>query len=260
MIELKITSKTIFTTIIALSLFALLYSFTSNTASEKTNSPRTIEVIGSAEMSLKPDKIKLRIQLAFNNKTRKAKEDKLFKILKKHGIEEDKVEYANFNGYTGWYYNWYRYYYEYWYYNSRYYHTYDIPIDASINPKKLLQDLKKPDINGLWIQNDGFKDITAQRKKVKIAAIKAAKEKANYLLGAVDEKLGYVVSIKEVSPIPNSRFYNPYWGYGYGGYNNNLSSSSSNSIVNSNQNQQNTVKGAATDKLKYEVQVVFTIQ
>jgi uncharacterized protein YggE len=257
MIQIKLTTKFLLLSTAIITLLFSLYSFTNK--GEKLSQERTIEVVGSAEMSLKPDKIKLRIQLAYNNKTRKEKEDKLFKVLKKHGVEEDQVEYANFNGYSGWYSNWYRYYHEYWYYRSTYYHTYDIPIDTKLDPKKLLQDLKKPDIHNLWIQNDGFKDITEQRKKVKIAAIRAAKEKATYLLEALDEKLGYVISIQEIDATKQTRHYNPYHGYSFGAQSN-LSSSSSNSIVNSNQTQENTVKGAATDKLKYQVKVLFTIK
>lgn len=257
MIQLKITTKFLLLATAITTLIFLFYSFTNN--EKNTPQERTIEVVGSAEMSLKPDKIKLRIQLAFNNSNRKQKEEKLFKTLKKHGIEEDQVEYGNYNGYVGWYSNWYRYYHEYWYYNRTRYQTYDIPVVATMNPKKLLQDLKKPDIYNLWIQNDGFKDITEQRKKVKIAAIKAAKEKASYLLEALDEKVGVVVSVQEMDATPQARYFNPYYGYSFGGHQN-LSSSTSNSIVNSNQNPETTVKGAATDKLKYEVKVIFTIK
>jgi uncharacterized protein YggE len=257
MIQIKLTTKFLLLSTAIITLLFSLYSFTNK--EEKLSQERTIEVVGSAEMSLKPDKIKLRVQLAFYKSNRKEKEDKLFKVLKKHGIEEDQVEYANYNGYGGFYSNWYRYYHEYWYYNRSSYHTYDIPIDSKMDPKKLLQDLKKPDIHNMWIQNDGFKDITEQRKKVKIAAIRAAKEKATYLLEALDEKLGYVISIQEMDATPQARHYNPYYGYSYGAQSN-LSSSSSNAIVNSNQTQESTVKGAATDRLKYQVKVLFTIK
>lgn len=258
MIQIKITTKFLLLFFGIIILAFTVFSFT-NYSTENPNKGRTIEVIGSAEMSLKPDKIKLRIQLTFNNQNRKEKEEKLFKILKKHGIDEDKVELTSYNGYGGIYYNWYRYYYELWYYNNSYYHNYDLPIDNTIDPQKLMHDLKKPAVHGLWIENDGFKDITGQRKKVKIAAIQAAKEKASYLLEAVGEKLGTVVSIQEVKAQGNTNHFNPYWGYGYRNQNS-LSSSSSNVSVSSNQNKNETVKGAATDKLKYEVKVLFTIQ
>ena len=257
MIQIKMTTKFLLLSIASVILLLTIYSFNTNT-DVKPSQGRTIEVIGSAEMSLKPDKIKLQVQLRFNGKNRKEQEAKLYKILKKHGIDEKQVEYTGFNYYTGWYYSWYYYYYEYWYNNHSYYQTYSIPVSSEIDPKKLLAELKRPLIHNLWIKNDGFENITEQRKKVKIAAIKAAKEKANYLLEAVNEKIGYVVSIQEMEPKQNSRYGHPYWGYGYNQPN--LSASSSNSVVSSNQNTSNTVQGAPTDKLKYEVKVLFTIK
>ena len=258
MIQIKLTTKFLFLSIgLGLVIFSL-YSFTNN-VTNNTLPPRTIEVVGSAEMSLKPDKIKLQVQLRLNGKNRKEQEKKLFKILKKHGIDEKQVEYTGFNYFTGWYYHWYYYYYEYWYYNNNYYQSYNIPINSEIDPKKLLSELKRPLVNNLWIRNDGFENITEQRKKVKISAIKAAKDKASYLLEAVGEKLGTIVTIEEVEPKPTTSYGNPYWGY-YRYNQPNLSSSSSNAIVNSGQSNSNTVQGAPTDKLKYEVKVLFTIK
>ena len=69
MIQIKLTTKFLLLSTAIITLLFSLYSFTNK--GEKLSQERTIEVVGSAEMSLKPDKIKLRIQLAYNNKTRK---------------------------------------------------------------------------------------------------------------------------------------------------------------------------------------------
>jgi uncharacterized protein YggE len=41
--------------------------------------------------------------------------------------------------------------------------------------------------------------LQSLRKEVKIAAMKAAKEKAAYLLESIDEKVGRIISVQEVS-------------------------------------------------------------
>lgn len=252
--------------ILAGALIMLFYfSQVSFSEQKKQKLPnRTIEVTGTAEMALKPDKINLNIQLYFNNDTKKTKEDKLFKILKKHGIEEEDIVFTNYGNHIGWYSLWYRYYHEYWYYNysSNRAQTYTIPITAKMNPKDIMRDLQKTLIYNLWIGNSKFSNATEQRKKVKIEAIKAAKEKAKYLLLAVGEEIDYVVSIEELNPDSQNynRRHHPYWGYSYGGINQNLSSSTSNTIVNSNQNQNNTVQHSSSEKLKYGVKVTFSIK
>lgn len=253
--------------IIVGALFTFFYFTQVSFTEQNSQTPplRTIEVVGTAEMALKPDKINLNIQLYFNDNTRKEKEGNLFKILKKHGIEEKDIIYTNNNGnYIGVYSLWYRYYFDYWYYgyNTNRVQTYTIAITSEMNPKEIMSDLTKPLIHNLWIGNSEFSDASEYRKQVKIEAIKAAKEKAKYLLQAVDEELGYVLSIQELDPSSqnNQRYYDPYWGYSYDYPNQNLSSSTSNSVVSSGQNNDNAVQGAASDKLKYGVKVVFSIK
>jgi hypothetical protein len=262
--KLKLNKQSTVIIIGAILMFGYfsLASFTN--PSNKTIENRTIEVIGTAEMALKPDKIQLNIQLYFNNDSRKIKEAKLFKILKKHGIKEEDIIYSNnYGNHRGYYSLWYRYYYEYWYYgyNNNYARTYSIPVTAKMSPKDIMSDLTKPLIYNLWIGNSEFTDATTYRKQVKIEAIKAAKEKAKYLLEALGEQISYVVSIEELNPNNQTqRTWDSYWGNSYHNLGSNLSSNTSNSVVTSNQNSDNTVKGAASDKLKYGVKVIFAIK
>lgn len=261
--HLKGQSKAVIAGAIIMLFYFSQVSFSEQNPSKPLN--RTIEVVGTAEMALKPDKINLHIQLYFNDNTRKEKEEKLFKILKKHGIEEKDIVYTNNYGFYGGPFSlWYRYYYEYWYYsyNNNRAQTYTIPITANMNPKEILSDLTKPLIYNLWIAESEFSDATEYRKQVKIEAIKAAKEKAKYLLESVGEEIGYVISIEELEPNPQNTYqgYHPYWGYSYGRINQSLSSSTSNSVINSNQNTDNAVQGAASEKLKYGVKVIFSIK
>ena len=69
MIQIKLTTKFLLLSTAIITLLFSLYSFTNK--EEKLSQERTIEVVGSAEMSLKPDKIKLRVQLAFYKSNRK---------------------------------------------------------------------------------------------------------------------------------------------------------------------------------------------
>jgi hypothetical protein len=261
-LKLNKQSTAIIIGVILMFAYFALVSFTN--PSNKTIENRTIEVIGTAEMSLKPDKIRLNIQLYCNNDSRKIKEAKLFKILKKHGIKEGDIVYtSNYGNHRGPYSLWYRYYYEYWYYgyNNTFARTYSIPVTAKMNPKDIMSDLTKPLIYNLWIGDNEFSDAIQYRKQVKIEAIKAAKEKAKYLLEALGEQISYVVSIEELNPNNQTqRTWAPYWGHSYRNSVSNLSTSTSNVAVTSNQNNNNTVKGAATDKLKYGVKVIFAIK
>lgn len=230
----------------------------------KSNSIKTINVTGSAEMPIKPDEIKLEVRLYYENNTKKkSKEKEFFNVLEKHGIKKDDVEMYGINHHHGPYWRWYYYYYEYWYYSSSYYQTYTIPINKDIDPQKLLSDLKKPLVYNLSIRNGKISNITEYRKKVKIEAIKAAKEKALYLLGAVGEQLGEVISIEEINPQLQQQYrsWDPWWGYSYSYPMNNLSASTSNSVVSQpTQHQDNGVKNAPTDRIRYEVNVTFSIQ
>ena len=234
-------------------------SFT-NSPNEKIKT-RTIEVTGSAEMAVHPDKIKLKIILHNYSSSKSMKEEKEFyKILKKNGVKEENIIMdKSINGW-GWYWNWY-------YYRSLSRQNFTVTIDSAVNPKGLMLDLKKKWVKSISVSEKSNTKTQEYRKKVKIMAIKAAKEKATYLLEALGEKLDYVVSIKEITPenINRPYGYNPYYGgtpWNISYWNNSRPSSVSNTIVNSNQTteQKNKLSGIATNKLRYEVKVVFTIQ
>lgn len=230
---------------------------------DTTTKIKTINVTGSAEMQLKPDQIKLQVRLYLEHNERETKEKEFFKILEKHGIKKENVEMFGINDNHGPYWRWWYYYYEYWYYSSSYYQTYTIPVNSEVDPQKLLSDLKKPLIYDVSIINGEVSNITEYRKKVKIEAIKAAKEKAEYLLAALGEQIGSVLTIEELTPSlqQNYRGWDPYWGYAYSYPSHNLSANTSNSVVNAGQsNHENGIQHVATDKLKYEVSVTFQIK
>ncbi|PLX23662.1 MAG: hypothetical protein C0599_04050 [Salinivirgaceae bacterium] len=65
------------------------------------------------------------------------------------------------------------------------------------NVFKVFDDL---DIHGAYINHTSHSDIEFLRKKVRIEAVKAAKEKATYMLEALGNELGEPLVLKETSP------------------------------------------------------------
>jgi len=65
---------------------------------------------------------------------------------------------------------------------------------------KIISKVDRKGIKDMKVGELRHTDITQFRKEVKIQAILAAKEKAKYLLAAVDEEIGKVISITEVNP------------------------------------------------------------
>lgn len=109
----------------------------------------------------------------------------------------------------------------------------------------LLLNVKTRGVNYMRIADLKNEKITEFRKKVKIEAMKAAKEKASYLLESVDGSLGQIISVVEL----NSGDYNYYWR---------PRDTRSNTIVGSSSNdlEDSNIRNI---KLRYEIKVRFEI-
>lgn len=212
-----------------------------NNEVKKEEENKTIEVIGSSEMLVQPDQLLLNITLNLPSKSKKEKE--FLNTLKRHGITEDKISLKGIDNY-----NW-----NYYYYNRRQGLNYSILVDSSVNSKNLMDDLKQSWVTNIRIAQTKHTKIEEHLKRVKISAIKSAKEKATYLLKAVGEDLGSVISITEILPTKkdNANSYIGYWSkqqtkdYEY-----------SNSTLNSGENK---ISNLEKEKLRYEIKVVFKI-
>jgi uncharacterized protein YggE len=118
----------------------------------------------------------------------------------------------------------------------------------------ILTDVKKIDeivgsidtkgVNYMRIGELKNKKITEYRKQVKIEALKAAKEKASYLLVSVGEQIGGVISIIEIED--NNYFWRP-------------QSSTSNVIMSASENSDSS-DNFKKIKLRYEMKVRFEIK
>lgn len=224
-------------------LIICVFFFSSLVAQNTLDNSRFIKVTGSAEVNVSPDQIELEIRLVEYDKAKKTQrlntiEKDFFSILSKHGIGKENIKLANASFY--WYY---------WWSNRR--NTYKekvfrVTLDSETDFLALVKALDIQGVRSLQIANTSNKELQKLRKEVKIAAIKAAKEKANYLLESIDEKLGRVITVEEV---PNNTS-NRYWRGG--------DLSRSNTIVLSEDNG-GAVDNVATIKLRYEVKVKFEI-
>jgi hypothetical protein len=238
-----------------------------------------IEVTGSAEMSVQPDEVELSIVLQDRRADFEKHENEFIDICKKYKVSEDQLAFKNANSEWGyWNYWWY-----WWYYRSsnELMQTYKIKVNSKTNLLDFVKELNKPWVRNISVGTTSNKDLTQYRKEVKKEAIRMAKEKATYLLEAIDESIGSVISIEEVvtdnntsKTGPNGRRYwdgygwywnNPYYGNGYNSSNSNTNMSS-NSVMNSGNNSigngtgENELAGLSKIKLRYEVKAKFSIK
>ncbi len=235
------TLKTKFSLLLALTLTSISCS----SHAQQMNNPiqRTIQVTGSAEMQIEPNLVKIKIVLNTDNKDKK---NEFYKLLKKNGVKEKNITMEGMNRYNWW-----------WYYNHTYQQTeqiYMITIDSTVNAIELMQDLKKSWVRRIDISEKTNTELQKYRKEVKIGAVKAAKEKAAYLLEALDEEVGAVISIIEVNNDHKTTRPNYYW-------NNSISNTStSNSVMSKGSSNQVTIGGISMDKIRYEVKITFSIK
>lgn len=226
--------------ILSVSFFLIV----STNAQLPIDARKFIEVTGSAEMSVEPDVIELQIVLRecrSNNDTIKMDYiDKSFnKILKKNEIDPEKIILNNTAR-------------DYWWYWWNYYRipgsskSVNIKLNNKTNILNLVKDLNQDWVESIQIINSSNSDIQKYRKEVKIEAIKAAREKAEYLLEAMNEQLGGVLSIEELHE--NNDYY---WFRNQ--------NQISNAVINSHSDNA-AISNIANIKLRYEIRVKFEIK
>lgn len=229
---------------LAVTALCLTLTNCTNAQNEPIALNRTIEVTGSAEMQVEPDVVKLDIVIAEDY--HKNKKEEFLKILKNNGVTKDKIAFqSQFEN------NW-------WYYYNYRNHTeikYTVTIDSTVNSMQLMKDLQETWVKRINIVEKTNTKLQDYRREVKIAAIKAAREKAEYMLVALGEELGGVITIEEVNTDQNTTTPNYWWGV------NNTTNVASNSVVSSpNQSGQTSVTGISMQKLRYEVKITFYIK
>ncbi len=153
-----------------------------------------IEVTGSAEMEIEPDEIFVGLTLREKNKNNdkgkiEVQEDNLLKKLTENGFDLKNLSLSGADG-------------------DLQYRVFR--KDKVITEKKLLMKLQNAaevnkffrilddlEIEDAVIQRTSHSQLEKFRKEVKIEAMKAAKDKADYLLTAIGEQTGKPITIRE---------------------------------------------------------------
>ena len=228
---------------------AFIFAITSAKAIEITEPlNRIITVTGSAEMIVPPDEIELEITLTEygSGSTISKIENALMKILLGNDVPKEKVM---FNGsFTSFY--WY-----YWWHHrndSRKSKKIIVTLDAKTDFMKLVKDLDKEYISHIRITKTSNKDIQKLRRDVKIEAIKAAKAKAKYLLEAIDEEVGRLITVDELTEVNHNQ--NFFWNH------TNTSNVVSNSVMSYSKSRGSYVENVPEIKLRYEIKTQFEIK
>ena len=187
------------------SLIVAILIFSSFVLSaQNSQTERIIEVRGSAEMEIQPDEIKyiITIEEYWKEEFEKRKEfkdyktkvplaeieDGLIKNLRKVGIPKEDITVQNMG-------NYYRYRGKEFLYSKQL--ILRITDFSKIN--KLTEIANAKGIKQMRIGELNHTKIDDFKKQIKINALKDAKEKAEYLVESINEELGEVVSITEIS-------------------------------------------------------------
>lgn len=175
-------------------IFFLLFT-TVILAQSQTQKPY-IEVTGTAEIEIVPDEIYLDISL--KERTEKGKkltldilENQLKTVLKTIGIPEKNLSISDVNAVlakTGW-----------WTEEIFSVANYSLKVTGAEKLKQLFKNFKKLEISDVTIVKATHSDLMNIKKKNRIKAIKAAKEKADYLLNAISEQTGKPIIINELA-------------------------------------------------------------
>ena len=160
---------------------------------------KKIEVTGTAEMEIVPDELYFTISLKEYFQDEKAQKNKIaIDVLEKQlvtavaeaGLPKDALSIGGVNGYKNWFGK----------KKPALFLENKQYVLKVANLYKIDGILSKVDERGIEYTNISRVDHSqkeALRKQVKINSLKAAKEKANYLLEAIGEKLGDVLEIHE---------------------------------------------------------------
>lgn len=155
-----------------------------------------IEVIGTAEKEIIPNEIIIAIILKENTDSKnkisiEQQEESLLSELKKKTIPLEKLTLENANAYelrvrkkTNELIN---------------QKQYLLKLSSIEEVNRALDAFDSAKIKVFYMQEMSHSDIEGFRKEVKILALKAAKEKAKYLLESIDQNVGNALEIVEVS-------------------------------------------------------------
>jgi hypothetical protein len=181
------------------TLTLLFFGWTGFSQAVQTPFPRTITVTGTAEMEIIPDEIYVQVDLKEYDKKgqgkvgmEKIKQDFL-NTVKALSLPDSLISIAAYDGLNG---NpWYRKKHK----KDELYASisYLIKLKNSKQVDDLVERLDDNATQNFFIQRTASSRMAELRKKLKMEAVKAAREKAVYLAEAINENIGEAVTINE---------------------------------------------------------------
>jgi hypothetical protein len=174
----------------------LFLLFTSAILAQSNSQKPYIDVTGIAEIEIVPNEIYLDISI--KERSEKGKkltldflENQLKTVLKSIEIPEKNLSISDVNAVlakTGW-----------WSEELFSVANYSLKVNGADKLKLLFENFKKLKISDVNIAKATHSDLINIKKKNRIKAIKAAKEKADYLLNAIGEQTGKPIIINELA-------------------------------------------------------------
>lgn len=179
-----------------LLLFGILLSTLNNFGQTTSNESKPyIEVVGTAQTEVVPDRIYLSIILSEktennNDFSIQIQEEQLKKLVRTNDIEPKNLFLSEATSEvtrdkkkeTG----------------IKLTREYTLILKNADKVTKIFQELTDINIKEVTVKKTEYSEIESVRKQVREDAIKAAKEKAEYLLSAIGEKVGRPMEIKEI--------------------------------------------------------------
>src|SRR5688572_5366372 len=171
--------------------------------------PRTITVNGSAELEVVPDEIYVQVYLKEYDKKGggKVSIDKIrqdfLTAVRSLGLPDTSISVSGYdaNNYNPW-----------WRKKNKKEDlhasiTYQVKLRSTAQVDQLVDKLDDQATQNFYISRTSHSRLEEIRRNLKIQAVKAARDKAQYLADAVNEKVGVAVTIHEPG-----EYYQPYYG------------------------------------------------
>ena len=191
-----------------ITFFAMILLATQLIAQEQKPIQKTVSVSGSAETEVAPDEIYVQVDLREYNKKNGDKIDinsiknNFLAACKSMGLTDKDVTVQSYQGYDQ----------NYWYLKKNKKQNPDMKASISYwvkvdNVSKLDALVDKMDdeaTQNFFIAKAEYSKMDELKKDMKIAAVKAAKEKATYLSEAIGEHIGDAITINDPTEIDNT--------------------------------------------------------
>ncbi|HEY6975146.1 MAG TPA: SIMPL domain-containing protein [Chitinophagaceae bacterium] len=234
-----------------LAAFALSLFMRHAIAQETKPVQRTISVNGSSEIEIVPDEIYVQVDLREYNKKNGDKVDintiknNFLAACKSIGLTDKDVTVQSYQGYDN----------NYWWMKKKKKENPDLKASISYSIKvskvdmldALVDKMDDEATQNFFIAKTSYSKMDELKKDLKIAAVKAAREKAVYLSEAIGEHIGEAITINdptEVNPPPR-----PYYA---------------NAMMKAEREEDSTAPPMDVDfkkiKIQYEVNVVFALK